>query len=80
MNKKSLVEIAKNDQLLEVGREAIEKALIRSRNCRLSTPFRGNGLIIKEKDGADSHVIRFGPETALRIGIEAIAKHLDKVR
>lgn len=34
------------------------------------------GLVIREKDGSASNIIRFGPETALRIGLKAIEKHL----
>lgn len=60
------------DAELEVGRKAIEDALIEYRDSRISEPFRGNGLVIREKDGTESSVIRFGPETALRIGIRAM--------
>lgn len=71
-----LQEIIDNDELLEVGRKAIEDTLVEWRDDRLSTPFRGNGLVIRESDGKDSHIIRFGPEIALRIGLKAIAEHL----
>jgi hypothetical protein len=36
--------------------------------------MRNNGLVIKERDGTDSTVIRFGPEDALKIGLRAIAR------
>jgi DNA-binding FadR family transcriptional regulator len=68
--------VAENDELLEVGRKAVEEALIEWRDARLSEPVRRNGLIVREKDGTPSDVIRFGPETALRIGLRAIAAHL----
>ena len=58
---------------LEVARKAIEDALVEWRDNRLSEPLRGNGLVIREKDGANSNIIRFGPETAMRIGLGAIA-------
>ncbi len=61
------------DELLEVGRKAIEDALVEWRDSRLAE-IRNNGLVIKEKDGKDSSIIRFGPEAALRIGIEAMRK------
>ena len=32
---------------------------------------------MREKDGTDSHLIRLGPEGALRIGLNAIAEYLD---
>jgi len=73
-----LIEISKNEELLEVGRIAVERVLIDWRNRRLSEAFRGNGLVIREKDGKESNVIRFGPELAIKIGLEAIHEHLQK--
>lgn len=67
--------IAGDDELLEVGRQAIEDALISMRDSRIFT-MRRNGLVCREKDGTPSAIIRFGPETAIRIGLLAIAKHL----
>ena len=63
-----------SDELLEIGRKAIEDVLIKWRNRRLCEFTRSNGLVIREKDGGDSSIIRFGPETALRIGLKAILK------
>ena len=37
---------------------------------------RANGCVVREKDGSDSSVIRFGPEVALKIGLKAISEHL----
>ncbi len=71
-----LGEIANNAKLLEAGRKAVEDVLVDWRDNRLSEFARGNGLVIREKDGRDSSIIRFGPETALRIGIKAIYKAL----
>ncbi len=68
--------IAEDLKLLEIGRQAIEDMLIEWRDSRLSEFSRGNGLVIREKDGKESSIIRFGPETALYVGIKAIAKHL----
>jgi hypothetical protein len=66
--------LADNDELLEIGRKTIEDELIKWRDERLSMFNRGNGLVVREKDGKDSSIIRFGPETALKIGLKAIAK------
>lgn len=74
---RDLKEIANNNELLEIGRKAIENTLIEFRDDRLSEFMRGNGLVIKEKDGTDSSIIRFGPETALRIGLLAIDEYLE---
>lgn len=72
-----LSEIAKDEGLLEVGRKAIEDSLVELRDLRISV-LRNNGLVIKERDGQNSSVIRMGPEDALRIGLSAIVKYLEK--
>lgn len=74
----NLKTIYESQELLEVGRKAIEDTLIDWRDNRLSEFPRGNGLVIREKDGSDSSIIRFGPETALMIGLIAIEKHLNE--
>lgn len=71
-----LEKIADNTQLLGIARIAIERMLVEWRDERLSELGRNNGLVIREKDGKDSHIIRFGPETAVSIGLKAIAKYL----
>lgn len=68
--------VAGDDELMEVGRLAIEDVLIEFRDSRMFV-LRNNGLVVKEVDGRDSHIIRFGPEMAVRIALEAIADHLD---
>jgi len=73
-----LQEIAESQELMEVARKAIEDELIEWRDSRLSTFMRNNGLVIREKDGGDSSIIRFGSEVAVKIGLEAIDKHLKK--
>lgn len=73
--REKIEEILLSKELLEIGRKAIEDALIDWRDDRLSEFTRGNGLVIREKDGNDSSIIRFGPETALKIGIKAMLKH-----
>ncbi len=67
-----------SDELLEIGRKAIENVLIKWRDGRLSEFTRSNGLVIREKGGGDSSIIRFGPETALRIGMEAMGRALKR--
>lgn len=69
-----LMAISKDDTLLEIGRKAIEAAAVEFRDARICEPFRGNGIVIREKDGTDSSIIRFGPEAALRIGLMAMAE------
>ncbi len=71
-----ILKIAADDELLEVGRKAIEDAAVEFRDSRISEMLRGNGIAICEKDGTPSSIIRFGPESALRIGLRAIAETL----
>lgn len=77
-NAKLLRRIAVNPELLEIGREAIEDALIEHRDMRLSA-LRNNGFVCKEKDGTPSAIIRFGPETGIIIALKAIAAHLESL-
>ena len=63
-----------DDELIEVGRRAIEDVLVDFRDSRLSVLRCGNGLVIREKDGDDSSTIRLTVEQALRIGIDAMNK------
>ena len=74
--KQDLSSIYNNDELLEIGRKAIEDELVQWRNDGLSTMMRGNGFCIKSKDGTPSSIIRFGPEVGLKIALQAIEKHL----
>jgi hypothetical protein len=77
---KDLENLAKNEDLMEVGRKAIEDELVDWRDRRLSTLLRNNGFTIKEKNGKPSDIIRFGPEVGVDIALRAIAKHLRKVQ
>lgn len=61
------------DEDYEIARKAIEDVLIDLRDSRISVLFRNNGLVVNESDGRASPIIRMGPETAVRIGIAAIA-------
>lgn len=63
-------------ELLEVGRLAIEDALIEFRDSRISALGRANGLVVREMDGSPSSIIRFGPEDGLMIGLEAMFNHI----
>ena len=73
-----LLSLADNPAWIEFGRKAIEDALIEFRESRISQPMRGNGLVVREKDGNPSSHIRMGPDEALRIGLKAIAEALLK--
>lgn len=71
-------DILNTPELLEVGRLAVENELIALRDARISQLFRGNGLVVREKDGSPSSHIRLGTDDALRIALEAIKTHVEK--
>lgn len=73
---KVLRDAAENRALLEVGRKAVEDALIKWRDDRLSM-LRNNGYVVKECDGSPSSIIRFGPEHGCRIALEAMAASIE---
>lgn len=64
------------DLLWNVARRAIEDELVEWRDSGRFV-LRNNGLCIKYADGTDSNIIRFGPETGVRIALLAIADHLE---
>jgi hypothetical protein len=70
-----LRELSQSPALLDVGRLAVEDALVDLRDARISLVGRGNGLVIREKDCTNSSLIRMGMEDALRIALAAIADH-----
>lgn len=75
----ALRELAGDRALLwTVARRAIEDALIEFRDSRISLLGRNNGLVVKERDGTDSYMIRLGPEDAVRIALLALADHIEQ--
>ena len=72
----TLQQLIDNDDLLEIGRKAIEDALVELRDARMFI-VRNNGLVIREKDGAASDVVRMGPESAIRIALLAIKEYCE---
>lgn len=66
-------DVIDNPEALERGRKAVEDALVDLRDARIGLVGRGNGLVIAEKDGKPSHIIRLGMEDAIRIALKAIA-------
>lgn len=70
--------VAGDDELLNVARKAVEDELVDRRDSGISLFGRGNGLVIRSKDGQDSHLIRMGMENAMSIGLKAIVEHVRK--
>ena len=62
----------------EIGRARVEAQLVEMRDARIGLIGRNNGLVIKEKDGSDSHTIRMGPEMALDVAIRAMLEEFEK--
>lgn len=65
-----------NDSAIEKGRRAIEDHVIAFRDARFSVLGCANGLVVNERDGAASSVIRCSTPDALRIGIKAMLDEL----
>lgn len=72
-----LRDLANNEEMMEVGRQAIEDVLVSWRDSRMSVIGRGNGLVVYEADGRASSVIRLGPEMAVAIALRAIANKME---
>ena len=66
--------LLKREDLIEVGRKAVEDTLIDFRDSRISLVGMGNGLVVCEEDGTKSDAIRLTIDDALRIALEAIIK------
>lgn len=76
--KEELEKLMNDDDLIEIARKAVEDNLVDFRESRISQLGRGNGLVICEVDGTPSDTIRFGMDTAMKIGLKAIIWHLKK--
>lgn len=55
----------------EVARQAVEDALIDMRDAGMFI-LRRNGLVVRDRDGSNSPIIRLSIEDALQIGLKAI--------
>lgn len=56
-------------EIIETIRKEVEDRLIEWRDGRLGILGRGNGLVIKEKDGTPSNVIRMGTPEVIHYAI-----------
>lgn len=68
------------DAELEIGRKAVEDALVELRDSRISMLNRGNGLVIRERTGEESSSIRMDVATALRIAWDAVRSAPEKTK
>jgi hypothetical protein len=56
---------------LEVARLHVEDVLVDLRDADMSAPFCGNGLVIRDRNGEYSPIIRLSTREALMIGVRA---------
>jgi hypothetical protein len=52
--------------------------LIDRRDRRIGIFGRGNGLVVRERDGSNSDIMRMPVEEAIAVALEAMAKHLEE--
>lgn len=56
---------------LTMAHLAVEDELIERRDARISVMGPANGLVVKERNGTESSIMRMGTRDALEIGIAA---------
>lgn len=64
--------------LIEAGRLEVENQLIEFRDDGMWEGFHNNGLVVKNRDGSESNLIRMGPAFGLRIALRGIIKELER--
>lgn len=75
----TLRQIAAQVDLLKVGKTAVVLYLDMMRTNQMSlSPGINTGLVIADKDGTRSTIIRLGIADSLKIGLKAIADELDE--
>ena len=57
---------------MEIARKAVEDTLIDFRDKRISLLMAANGLVVNERNGKRSSVIRLTIADALRIGLRSL--------
>lgn len=76
MTKEELLKLSDDLEMLQVARQAIQDVLIDFRDRRISVLGLGSGMVIKEKDGTPSDLIRLTSIEVIRIGLKAMAEKL----
>lgn len=65
-----------NEEAFEKARLHVENELIWMRDERISILNWANGIVIREKDGSESTVVRMRTQDALRMGIKAYLREM----
>ena len=73
---KAISIILENPELLETARKGIEDQLIDLRDSRIGILNAGNGLVVREKDGESSSIIRMPTLTAIECAFRIILEKL----
>ena len=73
---KAISIILENPELLETARKGIEDQLIDLRDSRIGIINAGNGLVVREKDGESSSIIRMPTLTAIKRAFRIILEKL----
>jgi hypothetical protein len=58
---------------------AVEDRLIELRDARISVLGPGNGLVIKERNGADSPIMRMGTREAVELALQSLRPRLERL-
>jgi hypothetical protein len=65
--------ISENSDLLTLAHLAVEDELADLRDRHMWVGIHGNGLVIKERDGNESSIIRLGTREGIRMALAALA-------
>lgn len=68
-----LSQIAKDPVLIEIARKGLEDELVELRDHMIGLMGPGNGLVIRERDGEHSSVIRITTADAVILALQFIA-------
>jgi hypothetical protein len=71
-----LRQLAEDRYAIAHAHVAIEDVAVENRDSRISFPFRGNGISIREKDGSPSSALRIPTDDAVRIALKALADYV----
>ncbi len=70
--------LADDPEALLAAHISLEDLLVEMRDSRMWIGMPANGLVIRERDGSKSAIIRIGTREAVRLALIAIAFHLEK--
>lgn len=69
--------LSRDPKMLQAAHIKLEDQLIDMRDSQMSVFPAANGMVVREKDGSPSDVIRIPTAMAVQIALEAIADKLE---